>query len=231
MRTRRSLLLLSAALGAQTPGDILGRLGAGRKSNNRIADGLKEALRIGAGNAVNLTGRVDGYLANQAIKILLPPPIRKVERALRVAGMGPKLDELVVGMNRAAEAAAPFAKDIFFDAIRGLTIGDAQQLLKGGDTAATDFFRERTTPQLTTLFTPPVAKVMGQVGVTQQYSQFLGQVAKIPFVKVDKLDLESYVVDRALFGLFHVLGEEEKKIRRDPAARVTAILKDVFGGR
>ncbi len=231
MRTRRVLLLMSAALGAQTPGDILGRLGVGRKSSNRVADGLKEALRVGAGNAVNLTGRVDGFLANEAIKILLPPPMRKVERALRLAGMGPKLDELVVGMNRAAEAAAPFAKDIFLDAIRGLTIGDAQQLLKGGDTAATDFFRERTTPQLTMLFTPPVKNVMAQVGVTQQYSQFLGQAAKNPFVKVDKLDIESYVVDRALFGLFHVLGEEERKIRRDPAARVTAILKEVFGGR
>ncbi len=231
MTTRRLFLLAPSALAGQTPGGIFGRLGIGKPSNNKIADGLREALRIGATNAVTRTGRLDGYLANQVIKILLPEPIRKIERALRVAGMGPKLDELVTGMNRAAEAAAPYAKDIFLGAIRSLTISDAQKLLKGGDTAATDFFREKTTPELTTLFKPPVAKVMAEVGVTRQFSQFLVQVSRIPFLKMEKLDLETYVVDRALFGLFHVLGEEEKQIRRDPAARVTAILREVFGAR
>ena len=103
--------------------------------------------------------------------------------------------------------------------------------LKSTDTAATDFFREKTTPQLTVLFKPPVAKVMGESGVTKQFKDFFAQISKIPFLKVEKLDLETYVVDRALFGLFYVLGEEETKIRRDPAARVTAILKEVFGGR
>ena len=115
---------------AQPQGGILGRLGLGKKTDYRIADGLKEALRIGAVNAVNLTGRLDGYFANAAIKILLPPPILKVEKALRIAGFGRKLDELVLGMNRAAEAAAPFARDIFVDAIRQITISDAQKLLK-----------------------------------------------------------------------------------------------------
>ena len=231
MATRRFLLLASGSLAAQNPGGILGRLGLGKKGDGRIGDGLKEALRIGAGNAVNLTGRLDGYFANAAIKVLLPEQIRKMEKALRVAGFGKKLDELVLGMNRAAETAAPFAKDIFFDAIKQLTIADAQKLLKGTDTAATDFFREKTTPQLTVLFKPPVAKVMGEVGVSQQFSQFFAQVSKLPFLKMEKLDLESYVVDRALFGLFYVLGQEETKIRRDPAARVTAILREVFGGR
>ena len=103
--------------------------------------------------------------------------------------------------------------------------------LKSTDTAATDFFREKTTPQLTLLFKPPVAKVMGEYGVTKQFKDFVAQISKIPFLKVEKLDLETYVVDRALFGLFYVLGEEETKIRRDPAARITAILKEVFGGR
>ena len=134
-------------------------------------------------------------------------------------------------MNRAAEAAAPFAKDIFGTAIRQMTFADAAKILKGSDTAATDYFREKTTPELTTLFRPPVSKVMGEVGVTQQFSQFFGQISKLPFLKVDSLDLEAYVVDRALFGLFHVLGQEETKIRRDPAARVTGLLKEVFGGR
>jgi hypothetical protein len=212
---------------AQFPGGIFSKL----KANPKVADGLKEALRIGTNNAVSLTGRLDGYFANEVIKILLPAPIRKIEKALRVAGFGRKLDELVLGMNRAAEAAAPFAKDIFGDAIRQMTFADAQKIFKGSDTAATDYFREKTTPQLTTLFRPPVAKVMGEVGVTQQFQQFFTQVSKLPFMKMEKLDLEAYVVDRSLFGLFHVLGQEETKIRRDPAARVTAILKDVFGQR
>jgi len=231
MPSRRLLLLAPVPLLAQSPGGIWGRLGTGKKSDSRIADGLKEALRIGAANAVNITGRLDGYFANEVIKILLPEPIRKIERGLRAAGFGRKLDDLVLGMNRAAEAAAPFAKEIFVDAIRKINIADAQKLLSGSDTAATDFFREKTTPQLIVLFKPPVAKVMGEAGVTKQFTQFFAQVSKIPFLKMEKLDLESYVVDRALFGLFHVLGQEETKIRRDPAARVTAILREVFGAR
>jgi hypothetical protein len=231
MPTRRLLLIAPVSLLAQSPGGIFGRLGLGKKGNTRMADGLKEALRIGAVNAVDLTGRLDGYFANTAIKLLLPPPILKIEKGLRVAGFGRKLDELVLGMNRAAEAAAPFAKDIFVDAIRQITISDAQKLLKGSDTAATDFFREKTTPQLIVLFKPPVTKVMSETGVSKQFTDFFAQVSKIPFLKMQKLDLESYVVDRALFGLFHVLGQEETKIRRDPAARVTAILIEVFGAR
>jgi hypothetical protein len=227
MIRRRILLFTPVPLMAQFPGGIFSKL----KANPKLADGLKEALRIGTNNAVSLTGRLDGYFANEVIKILLPEPIRKIEKALRIAGFGRKLDDLVLGMNRAAEAAAPFAKDIFGDAIRQMTFADAQKIFKGSDTAATDYFREKTTPQLTTLFRPPVAKVMGEVGVTQQFQQFFTQVSKLPFMKMEKLDLEAYVVDRSLFGLFHVLGQEETKIRRDPAARVTAILKDVFGQR
>jgi hypothetical protein len=227
MNRRHLFLLASLPLSAQFPGGIFSKL----KTNPKVADALKEALRIGAANAVNSTARLDGYFANEAIKILLPEPIRKIEKALRFAGMGKKLDELVLGMNRAAEAAAPFAKDIFLDAIRQMTIPDAQQIFKGADTAATDYFRDKTTPQLTTLFRPPVSKVMGEVGVTKQFNDLFAQVSKLPFMKMEKLDLESYVVDRSLFGLFHVLGQEETKIRRDPAARVTTLLKDVFGQR
>ena len=231
MPPRRLLLLAPVSLFAQSPGGILGGLGLGKKGDGKIVDGLKEALRVGVTNAVNITGQRDGYFANEVIKILLPEPIRKIEKGLRIAGFDRKLDDLVLGMNRAAEAAAPFAKDIFVDAIRQITIADAQKLLKGSDTAATDFFREKTTPQLVLLFKPPVAKVMGEAGVTKQFTDLFAQASKLPFLKMEKLDLESYVVDRALFGLFHVLGQEETKIRRDPAARVTAILREVFGAR
>lgn len=232
MPSRRLLLLAPVPLLAQTPG-IFERLGIGKKTtdSNKIGDALKEALRVGVTNAINITGRLDGYFANAAIKLLLPEPIRKIEKTLRLTGFGRKLDELVLGMNRAAEAAAPFARDIFLDSIRQMTIADAQKLFKGSDTAATDFFKEKSTPQLTVLFRPPVAKVMAQAGVTQQFTQFFNQLSKIPLLKLEKLDLESYVVDRALFGLFYVLGQEETKIRREPAARVTAILREVFGAR
>jgi len=229
MITRRLLLHTPVPLAAQIPGGILERLGGGGKNNTKIANGLKEALRVGAANAVSITGKKDGFFANELIKILLPEPIRKAERALRLAGIGPKLDELILGMNRAAEAASPFAKDIFLDAIQQMSFADAQQIFKGSDTAATDYFRDKTSQKLTEQFKPPVAKVMGEVGVTQQFNQITAQASRIPFLNMEKMDLESYVVGRALFGLFHVLGQEETKIRRDPAARVTAILKDVFG--
>jgi hypothetical protein len=231
MTTRRFLLLTTVPLLGQTPGDLLGRIGIGKKNGGKVADGLKEALRVGTENALKLTGRPDGYFANQAIRILLPAPLRKIEKGLRVAGMGSKLDELVLGMNRAAEAAAPFARDIFGKAIRQMTFADAQKIFRGTDTAATDYFREKTTPELTVLFKPPVSKVMGEVGVTQQFQGMTAQIARLPFLKMEKFDLTDYVVDRSLFGLFHVLGQEETKIRKDPAARVTSILKDVFGSR
>lgn len=228
MNTRRNFLFLLAAPAASA--QWLEMLGLGKK-NSRIANGLKEALKVGTENAVGSTGRADGYFKNELIKILLPEPIRKVETGLKLAGLGSQLDELTLGMNRAAEAAAPYAKDIFRDAILKMTFADATSILKGSDTAATDYFRDKTTPQLTELFRPPVTKVMGSLGVTQQWNQFFSQVARIPFLKLDALDLEGYVVDRALFGLFTVIGQEETKIRRDPAARVTSILKDVFGRR
>lgn len=200
-------------------------------SDSRIAEGLKEALKIGASNAVNLTSQKDGFLLNQAIKILLPEPLQKAEKAMRLVGMGKKLDELVVGMNRAAEAATPFAKQIFLDAIMSMTFADAKSLLKGSDTAVTDFFKEKTTLQLTELFRPPVVKVMGEVGLTKQWNSFFGTVQKMKLVKTDAIDLEGYVVSKSLSGLFYVLGQEETKIQKDPAARVTTVLKDVFGAK
>lgn len=232
MKTRRLFLFGAMPLGAQTFGGLLEKLGLGKKDGDgKVADGLKEALRVGTDNAVGITGRVNGYFSNELIKILLPEPIRKVERALRIAGMGGKLDELVLGMNRAAEAAAPLAKDIFWNAIREMTFADAQKLFRGSETAATDYFREKTSDKLAGQFRPPVAKVMGEVGVTKHFNQLFLQASRIPFLNMEKLDVEGYVVDRALFGLFYVLGQEETKIRRDPAARVTQILKDVFGKR
>jgi hypothetical protein len=224
------LLLTIPALGQV--GEISKRLGLGNQStvtDSRIASGLKEALQVGANNAVKLTGRPDGYFGNEAIKILLPKNLRTLERGLRAVGYGPKVDAFVLSMNRAAEAAAPAAKKIFIDAILSMSFDDARKILSGGDTAATDYFKSKTTEQLTVAFRPVVEKTMDQNSVTQQYKQLIGQAQTIPFMKSQSLNITDYVVSQALNGLFYMLGQEERKIRKDPAARTTDLLKQVFG--
>lgn len=197
----------------------------------RIGAALKEALQVGTENAVKLTGRPDGYFRNEAIKILLPEQLRNLEKGLRAVGFGAQVDELVLGMNRAAERAAPQAKQIFWDAIGAMTIDDARKILGGADTAATDYFKAKTSDALTTAFRPIVETSMRDVGVTRQYMELYRRAQAIPFLNVEAYDLDRYVVTRALDGLFHVVGEEEKKIRTNPAARVTELLRDVFGRR
>ncbi|SPD75646.1 conserved exported hypothetical protein [uncultured Desulfobacterium sp.] len=198
-------------------------------SDAKIGDGLKEALKIGAQNTVNITGKTDGYFLNQAIKILMPEKLKTFEQALRVVGYGPQLDEFILSMNRAAEKAAPFAKDILWDAISEMTFEDARKILSGNDTAATSYFKGKTTKKLTAAFKPIVSNSMNEVGVTRQYKDLVGRYESIPFVQKESFDLDSYVVKKALDGLFHVLGQEEKKIRTNPTARVTDLLKEVFG--
>ena len=197
----------------------------------RIGQALKEALQVGTANAVALTGKTDGYFKNQTIKILMPERLRTLESGVRAVGYGAEVDELVLGMNRAAERAAPQAKQIFWDAIGAMTIDDARKILNSGDTAATDYFRTKTTEPLTTSFQPIVQQSMRQVGVTRQYNDLLGRARAIPFLNVEAYDLDHYVVGKALDGLFHVVGDEEKKIRTNPSARVTDLLKEVFGRR
>jgi uncharacterized protein DUF4197 len=197
----------------------------------KIGQALKEALQVATANAVAVTGKTDGYFKNQVIKILLPERLRTLETGLRAVGYGAEVDELVLGMNRAAERAAPQAKEIFWDAIGVMTIDDARKILNGSDTAATDYFRTKTSEPLTASFRPIVEQSMRQVGVTRQYNELLGRAKAIPFLNVDAYDLDDYVVGKALNGLFHVVGDEEKKIRTNPAARVTELLRDVFGRR
>ena len=234
--TIRVLFLGSVLLSMAMPtfgqvGEISRQLGLGNQSalsDSKIASGLKEALQVGATNAVNLTGKRDGYFGNQAIKILMPKSLRPVEQGLRAVGYGPKVDDFVLSMNRSAEAAAPVAKKIFIDAILSMSFDDARKILSGGDTAATDYFKSKTTEQLTAAFRPIVQKTMDQNSVTQQYKQLIGQAQTIPFMKSQSLDITGYVVSQALNGLFYMLGQEERKIRKDPAARTTDLLKQVF---
>ena len=146
----------------------------------RIGAALKQALQVGTENAVKLTGRPDGYFRNEAIKILMPERLKTLEQGLRVVGYGPQMDELVLGMNRAAERAAPAAKTIFWDAIAAMTIDDGRRILQGSDTAATDYFKEKTTEKLTAAFGPVVSSAMDEVGVTRQYKELVGAAQALP---------------------------------------------------
>lgn len=224
------LLLLVAPASAQLD-QLFKGLGLGQQSglpDAKIGSGLKEALKVGTENTVKLTGRTDGYFMNQAIKILMPEKLQTLERGLRLVGYGPQVDEFVLSMNRAAERAAPQAKQIFWDAIGEMTFDDARKILNGSDTAATEYFRTKTTDKLAAAFRPVVDRTINEFGVARQYKELVGRYQAIPFARTEALDIDSYVVTKALDGLFHLLGEEERKIRTNPAARVTDLLTEVF---
>jgi hypothetical protein len=226
-------MLLNPVVGLAQWGDLIKKgLGVGGKSGlseAKIGNGLKEALKVATQNTVNLTGQKDGYFSNQAIKILMPKKLGRLEKPLRMVGYGPQVDEFVLSMNRAAERAAPSAKKIFGDAVAQMTFDDAKKVLNGGDTAATDYFKGKTTDNLTAAFRPVVEKSMNEVGVTRKYKEMVGRYEAIPFSKDIAFDPDQYVVEKAMDGLFYVLGQEEKKIRSNPAARVNDLLKEVFG--
>jgi hypothetical protein len=225
-------LLLMTTLSVAQAGEIARRLGLGTTlSDTKISSGLKQALQIGAEQSVKLTGRPNGYFGNPDIKILMPNNLRTLEKGLRMVGYGPKVDDFVLSMNRAAEAAAPAARKIFIDAITAMTFDDARRILSGGDTAATTYFKDKTTPQLTVAFRPVVEQTMAKNGVTRQYNALVSQYKAIPFAKNQDLDISHYVVSKALDGLFYELGQEERKIRKDPAAQTTNLLREVFGRR
>jgi hypothetical protein len=197
-------------------------------SDDKIISGLKQALEVSTSKAVASTGKPDGFLKNEAIKILLPPKLQTVGRGMRMLGMGAKVDEFEVGMNRAAEQATPEAKQIFLAALKKMTFDDARKILTGNDTAATDYFKRTSSTDLTTAFSPIVDHSMENVGVVQQYDRVI-QSAPGGSTLAGEFDLDKYVVGKTLDGLFFELGEEEKKIRKNPAAQTTALLKEVFG--
>ena len=199
-------------------------------STSKISAGLKEALQLSTGNAVASTGRPDGFLKNEAIKILLPDKLATIGKGMRMLGMGAPVDELEVGMNRAAEQAAPKAKPIFLSALRRMTFDDARKILTGGDTAATDYFKRVCSPELTTAFSPMVRQSMQNVGVMKKYDNFVQSAPELSSIG-GNFNLDKYVVGKTLDGLFYVLGQEEQKIRKDPLAQTTSLLKEVFGHR
>lgn len=233
------LLLLSSVAGfsqdtggglLKKAGGLLSKAKGGNLSNEDIAAGLKEALSVGATNSATKLSAVDGFFANAAIKVLLPPEAQKVEKALRAAGMGKLVDDAILSMNRAAEDAAKSAAPIFLDAVKGMSFQDALGILKGPDTAATSYLKGKTLPALTSAFRPVIDGALEKTGATRHWKTVFETYNKLPtsFSKVNP-DLSSYVTERALSGLFFQVAEEEQKIRKDPAARVTETLKKVFG--
>ncbi len=194
-----------------------------------IIEGLKEALKIGTGNVVEIVSKLDGFYKNPDIKVFLPKKMRKVERVLKKAGLGAVVDQFELSMNRAAEKASLEAKDLFGGAIKEMTIKDAEKILKGKDNEATLYFKEKTSDRLQEIFKPIVTTVMSEVGVTHAYQDLKTQIQTVfPLDMFVDIDLEQYVTDKTLDGLFLKLSEEERKIRRDPKARVTELLRRVF---
>jgi hypothetical protein len=210
--------------------NIFGSSG-GKLSDSKIIRGLKEALEIGTGNAVEMVSKLDGYYKNPDIKIPLPKAVQKVETVMIAMGYGSQVEEFSRTMNRAAERAAPEAKALFWNAIKEITFEDARTILKGKDNEATLYFEGKTRGRLHELFMPIVHTAMEGVGVTRKYQELHASLSKIPFADRLNLDLDQYVTEKALDGLFYMVSEEERKIRKDPAARVTRLLKDVFGSK
>ncbi len=226
-------VLLSSYCSAQSPWQQIWKKAtsqpASNLSNEKIGAALKEALQLSTSRAVAETGRPDGFLKNEAIKILLPQKLQNASRGLRLLGMGPQLDELEVGMNRAAEQATPQAKQIFLNALSQMTIDDARRIFSGDNTAATQYFRSKSSQDLATAFTPIVHQALQNVGVVRQYDKIKRNQLAAGLMRNQNFDLDQYVVGKTLDGLFYELGEEEKKIRTQPAARTTSLLKEVFG--
>jgi len=198
-------------------------------SESTVVAGLKEALRVGTERTVDQTSVIDGYLANALIRIATPEELEPAARTLRQMGLGGQVDDFEKAMNRAAERAAGEARDVFWQAVTTMTITDAFAILNGDDTAATRYFRGRTEAELTARFKPIVTGKMSEVGLYTLYNQFTDVVEAIPFTTVPTVDLDAYVTQKALDGLFVVLAEEETRIRRDPVARTTDLLRRVFG--
>jgi hypothetical protein len=206
--------------------------GGGSLTESEIANGLKEALQVGAKSATGRVSAVNGFFANQAIKVLMPPEAKKVESALRAVGMGSYVDKAILSMNRAAEDASAKALPIFVDAIKGMTISDGVNILRGSNDAATQYLKGRTTSSLTTAFRPVIQQSLDKVNATAYWSEMATLYNKLPTTR-QKLntDLAAYVTERALNGVFVYIAEEEGKIRTNPAAQVTDLLKKVFGGK
>jgi hypothetical protein len=198
-------------------------------SEGEASSGLKQALTDGSAIAVKLLGTENGFFGNPKVKIPLPPALQRVESALRFAGMRKQADDLVLAMNRAAEAAVPEAKQLLTESVQKMTVKDAYGILNGGDTAATEYFRRTTHDQLSKRFFPIVKKATDRVGLAEQYNSLAGQASQFGLVKKDEATVEGYVTEKALDGLYFMIAEQEKSFRKNPLGATSDIVKRVFG--
>lgn len=222
----RSIFGALAALVILAPAGAYG-IDLSSLSNQDASAGLRDALTQGAGKAVELLGRPGGFLDNPKVKIPLPDTLRRVESGMRLLGMKKQADELVVSMNRAAEAAVPEAKVLLVDAVKKMSLQDAKKILTGGDTAATEYFRRATSPELTKRFLPIVTKATENVDLANQYNGLVERGAQLGLVGKDER-IENYVTRKALDGLFAMIAEQERAIRRDPVGAATGAARKVF---
>lgn len=199
-------------------------------SETDAASGVRAALERGATAAVSLLGRTDGFLGNPKVRIPLPGYLNGAAEFLKVTGQGKRVDELVTAMNRAAEAAVPEARDLLVSSVREMSVEDALKLVHGGDTAVTEFFARKTRAPLTERFLPIVTRSTEKLALANKYNAVAGKASGIGLIKKEDADIQRYVTRKALDGLYLMIGEEEKKIRRDPIGTGTAILEQVFGG-
>jgi len=205
---------------------------AGRSLDPRTAaSGLKEALSHGTGRAVGLLGQVDGYLGNKEVRIPMPERLRTVDKGLRAIGKGGLVDEFVTSMNRAAEAAAPVAKPVFLDAITQMTFQDALKIVRGRDHEATEYLQTTAGPSLARLFKPIAAEKLDSVGATRSFNRMMKRYGSLPLVRKPTFDLQEFVTQKALDGMFFMIARDEENIRKNPLAQTSALLKKVFGGR
>jgi len=219
---RRSALLLFACTAAWS--------GSLRDLTNADAStGLRQALAQGANQAVSSLGKKDGFFLNKQVKIPLPPRIAKAERYMRMAGLGAQADDLVLTMNRAAEAAVPEAKPLLLDAVKSMSVEDAKKILTGGDDSVTQFFKSKTSDPLMAKFLPVVQKYTANVDLAKKYNQVAGTALQLGLLKKEDADLDSYVARSALDGVYKIIGQEEKAIRADPAKAIGDLAKKVFG--
>ena len=193
------------------------------------SQGLKIALEKGALAAVNLLSQPGGFLNNEKVRIPLPGYLEDAAKFLSMLGQGARVEELVTAMNRAAEAAMPMAKNLLVSAVKSMSVGDAKNILSGGDTSVTTFFAEKTREPLAVQFLPVVTKATAKVGMVDKYNQVAGQAARLGLLKNDDANMARYVTAQSLNGLYLMIGEEEKKIRQDPLGTGSAVLKKVFG--
>ena len=198
-------------------------------SNTDATNGLRQALNEGSIAAVAKLGVENGFFGNPRVKIPLPPSLHQVEGALRAIGMRKQADELVLTMNRAAEAAVPEAKQLLVDAVKKMSVQDAKGILTGGDTAATEYFKRTTQGDLSKRFLPIVKKATDRVGLAQQYNSLAGHGAALGLIKQDQATIEGYVTQKTLDGLYYMIGEQEKAFRANPLGASSDIVKKVFG--